>query len=279
MTLFGPLMKSAVLLSALLGFALINTAFLGVYLFSGSSVGGLSAGPAYPISGTTTMTMTASSTATELSTASSQNASAPTATQGPVSNATSGSDQFAAATSAPNPRAASVLQSTVRFFEAHSPVLAPASWFFVGGMWIWRGRMKSRWTDLGFDSDVFGLFVRMKGAKTRIRLLDALSVPKDRLQLAQELGLDWKAVDRHIEILDKYGFVHETVAYGKVRMYGLTSTGKLLLQLLDELNRQVPDEPSMGFLPTAMSPLPRVIDECPQILSSGLLAKTHADLT
>jgi hypothetical protein len=243
-------MKSAVVLTALLGFALMNTAFLGIYLFSGSSVGSLSAGSAYSISGTTTMTVTASSTATELSTVSSQNASAPTGAQGSVSNATSEGDQFAAAASTPSPRAASTLQSTVQFFEAHSPVLAPASWFFVGGMWIWRGRMKSRWTDLGFDSDVFGLFVRMKGAKTRIRLLDALSVPKDRLQLAQELGLDWKAVDRHIEILDKYGFVHETVAYGKVRMYGLTSTGKLLLQLLDELNRQGPDEPGVGVLPT-----------------------------
>ena len=27
--------------------------------------------------------------------------------------------------------------------------------------------MRSRWTDFGFDSDVFGLFVKMKGGKTQ----------------------------------------------------------------------------------------------------------------
>jgi predicted transcriptional regulator len=105
-------------------------------------------------------------------------------------------------------------------------------------MWIWRGRMKSRWSDLGFDADVFGLFVKMKGGKTRIKLLDALSLPKDRLQLAQELGMDWKGVDRHLELLKKYGFVQDKVAYGKVRMYELTPVGASLLKLFQELSRE-----------------------------------------
>ncbi|MDA4132520.1 MAG: hypothetical protein OK454_05260 [Thaumarchaeota archaeon] len=105
-------------------------------------------------------------------------------------------------------------------------------------MWIWRGRMRSKWTDLGFDSDVFTLFVRMKGAKTRIRLLDALSVPKDRLQLAEELGLDWKSVDRHVAVMKKYGFLDDKVAYGRVRMYQLTPVGMSLLKLLQELSRE-----------------------------------------
>jgi DNA-binding transcriptional ArsR family regulator len=238
-------MKSAVLLGALIGFALINTAFLGVYLLSTPAETGTSfSGTAnYAVTSTAsqtanytvagTVSQTAASTQTALSTT--QASSAPQK----VSNLTSGVSSYTAAGAiVAGPRAPFTLLTIAQFFEARSLVLAPTSWFFVGGMWIWRGRMKSKWTDLGFDSDVFGLFVKMKGAKTRIRLLDALSAPKDRLQLAQELGLDWKAVDRHIEILDKYGFVHETVAYGKVRMYALTSTGKLLLQLLDELNRQ-----------------------------------------
>jgi hypothetical protein len=132
----------------------------------------------------------------------------------------------------------SLLTSIVSFFEEHSLILAPSSWFAVGGMWIWRGRMRSKWTDLGFDSDVFTLFVKMKGAKTRIRLLDALTVPKDRLQLADELGLDWKSVDRHVAVMKKYGFVNDSVAYGRVRLYQLTPMGVSLLKLLQELSRE-----------------------------------------
>lgn len=127
---------------------------------------------------------------------------------------------------------------TAKFFEDHSLELAPASWFAVGGMWIWRGRMRSKWTQLGFDSDVFSLFVKMKGAKTRIRLLESLSVPKDRLQLAEELGLDWKSVDRHVAVMKKYGFVEDKVAYGRVRMYQLTPMGVSLMKLLEELSRE-----------------------------------------
>jgi DNA-binding transcriptional ArsR family regulator len=226
-------MKSTVVLAALVGFALINTGFLGIYLFSTSDAGGLSAGSAVQAAVTSTVTETATSAENSLST----NASVPTAAVG--SNTTNG-DTFSAATASTlaTSHPSSALQTLAQFFENHSLVLAPTSWFFVGGMWIWRGRMKSKWTDLGFDSDVFGLFVRMKGAKTRIRLLDALSVPKDRLQLAQELGLDWKAVDRHVTILRKYGFVEDRVAYGKVRMYELTPIGRSLLHLLEDLSKE-----------------------------------------
>jgi predicted transcriptional regulator len=240
-------MKSAIVLAVLVGFALVNTVFLGVYLYSASVEGGSSSGAALQYTVASTVTETATSTGSAPNSLG-QNTSAPV-----NSDLTNGNVSFGAtATTSPSPQSPFILQTLAQFFEARSLVLAPTSWFFVGGMWIWRGRMKSKWTDLGFDSDVFGLFVRMKGAKTRIRLLDALSVPKDRLQLAQELGLDWKAVDRHIEILDKYGFVHEKVAYGKVRMFELTSNGKLLLQLLEELNRQPDSQPAPG-VPLAVS--------------------------
>jgi DNA-binding transcriptional ArsR family regulator len=99
---------------------------------------------------------------------------------------------------------------------------------------IWRGRLRSRWQSLGFDSDVFDLFIRMKGARTRLNLLNALSRPMDRLQLARQLGLDWSGVDRHVALLDKHGLVHDDAAYGRVRMYRLTPLGKSLLQLLAE---------------------------------------------
>ncbi len=102
------------------------------------------------------------------------------------------------------------------------------------GVWIWRGTTKSRWERSGFDSETFHLFVRMKGARTRLNLLYAMSNPKDRLQLAQELGLDWNAVDYHIDLLSRRGLVHEHSAFGRVRMYRRTTLGESLLRLLGE---------------------------------------------
>jgi len=103
-------------------------------------------------------------------------------------------------------------------------------------VWIWRGRMRSRWARSGFDSEMFHLFVRMKGARTRLNLLDAMSEPKDRLQLAQELDLDWNAVDYHVDLLNKHGLVHEDSVFGRVRMYRLTPLGESLLRLLGEFD-------------------------------------------
>ena len=130
-------------------------------------------------------------------------------------------------------------RSAFQFLLGNSPALSATSWVLVGGVWIWRGRVKSRWEGLGFDSGIFDLFIKMKGAKTRLNLLDALSLPKDRLQLAQELGVDWKAIDYHIVLLNRYGLVHEDQAYGRVKMYRLTTLGESLLQLLKEFNRGV----------------------------------------
>ncbi len=180
-------------------------------------------------------------TATQTSVAPSTSSAASTgAVQASASNASAGPGGSAGGTRTTG--SASLLAALLAFFEDHSLILAPSSWFAVGGMWIWRGRMRSKWTELGFDSDVFTLFVRMKGAKTRIRLLDALTVPKDRLQLADELGLDWKSVDRHVAVMKKYGFVDDSVAYGRVKLYQLTPTGVSLLRLLEELSGEEGNE-------------------------------------
>lgn len=132
----------------------------------------------------------------------------------------------------------SVLEMVFQYFGEGSLAAAPSSWVLVGGLWIWRGKMRSRWEALGFDSQVFELFVRMRGGKTRVKLLSSLLIPKDRFQLANELDLDWKAVDRHIMMLDKFGFVHEEAAFGRVRIYELTTVGKMLLKLLQSLNEE-----------------------------------------
>jgi DNA-binding MarR family transcriptional regulator len=79
--------------------------------------------------------------------------------------------------------------------------------------------------------------MKMKGGATRIKVLNTLTTPKDRLQLAGELGVDWKTVDRHVQILNKYGFVKEQAAYGTVKLYEVTPMGKMLLNLFNDLEK------------------------------------------
>jgi DNA-binding transcriptional ArsR family regulator len=109
---------------------------------------------------------------------------------------------------------------------------------------MWRGRLKSRWEELGFDSDVFQLFVKMKGGRTKLKVMNALGKPKDRYQLAKELGLDWRAVDQHLVALARCGLVSNDVVYGKVRMYALTSSGTRLLRLLEDMNAETDKIPA-----------------------------------
>lgn len=88
------------------------------------------------------------------------------------------------------------------------------------------------WSRRGSDYDTFRLLVRMKGGKARVNLLRALNEQKNKFQLAKELNMNWKAVDRHI----KYGLIKESESTGKIKYYTLTPCGKKILELLDELN-------------------------------------------
>jgi predicted transcriptional regulator len=123
------------------------------------------------------------------------------------------------------------------FFDS-TYITAPASWAFLAGIWIWRGRIRSRWHSSGFSQDAFDLLVKMKGGPTRMKLLQALNVPKDRAQLAQELNLDWKAVDRHVQILQRYNFIKEESSYGQIILYTITPEGEKLLSLMRELDSE-----------------------------------------
>jgi len=272
-------MKSTYLFIALVGFAFVNTAFLGLYLYSSVAIPGYQFGPAgsetYSITATSTLTETTTtvSTTTESVTSTNTTPSLTTSVTSTGSPPSSYTTSIAAAiANTISGRSVLSLGAAFAFFETHSIALAPGSWVAVCGMWIWRGRMRSRWLDLGFDSDVFGLFVKMKGGKTRLRLLDALSMPKDRLQLAQELGLDWKGVDRHLVLMKKYGFVDDRVAYGKVRMYRLTPMGVSLLRLLQELSREERKEgPSP---PPRRESQPATVESLPDATS---YSREHAD--
>lgn len=144
---------------------------------------------------------------------------------------------FGALSSLSNSAAGYQGESLLREVQETSILLAPVCWVVLGGMWVWRGRVRARYSEMGFGSDVFELFMKMKGGATRIKVLSTLSTPKDRLQLAEELGIDWKAVDRHVQILNKYGFVREQAAYGTVRLYQVTPMGKMLLDLFNDLEK------------------------------------------
>lgn len=129
------------------------------------------------------------------------------------------------------------LVSVVSSLEDSSFVTAPVSWLFVGiGALIWRGKTRALWQEYGFDKDVFRLLLKMRGGSSRVKLLKALLVPKDRLQLAKEIGLDWKTVDRHTKMLQEYGLIQEQVNVGRnIRLYTLTKVGEMLLNILDKM--------------------------------------------
>jgi DNA-binding transcriptional ArsR family regulator len=119
--------------------------------------------------------------------------------------------------------------------------LGLVSWIALTGLtFIWRGRTRSMWLKLGFDQNVFELFIKMKGAPTRLKVLETLvATSKDRAQISEELGLDWKAVDRHVVLLERYGIVKESSSQGATKFYGLTPLGNSLLQLMSEMKREV----------------------------------------
>ena len=129
-----------------------------------------------------------------------------------------------------------ISSSPLSALKENSLVLAPLSWAAVVGVWVWRGRIRSEWNRNGLSQEVFKLMVKMKGRQNRISILKELSTPRDRLQLAEGLGLDWKTVDHHVHILLKYGLIHEKSAFGNVKLYELTGLGTLLLNMLEEFD-------------------------------------------
>lgn len=121
--------------------------------------------------------------------------------------------------------------------ENSSYLTAPASWLILGlGVWMWRGKARTLFRNAGFDKDVFKLLLRTKGGNSRTKLLKALLTPKDRMQLSRELGIDWKAIDRHLKVLQEFGLIHDE-AHVKIsgRLFALTKLGEMLLNVLEKI--------------------------------------------
>ena len=119
---------------------------------------------------------------------------------------------------------------------------ALVSWAIFAGAVIWRGHVRSLWGQSRFSYDTFRLLVKMRGAQTRLKLMHSLNPPKNKLQLATALGIDWKAVDKHVQVLEKNGLIQAASTNGTAKFYGVTEKGKNLMQLLEQLGVNTPLE-------------------------------------
>ena len=117
--------------------------------------------------------------------------------------------------------------------QTSAPVILPITWGAVAGTLMWRGKTRSQWRRQWYDYDMFRLVATMRGSATRVELLNAvIDVPKNKLQLANELDVDWKTVDNHVKVLLKNGLVEERMAIGTSRYYGATRNANRVLSLL-----------------------------------------------
>ena len=73
----------------------------------------------------------------------------------------------------------------------------------------------------------------MRGGPTRRRLLRLLAQPRNKLQLANEAGIDWKAVDRHIGRMLECSRVRVSAVAGTCIVYVLTEKDMRALAILD----------------------------------------------
>jgi len=118
-----------------------------------------------------------------------------------------------------------------------SPYILPITWGAVAGTLIWRGKVRSQWCKQGYDYDMFRLLARMKGSPIRVALLTSVSnSARTRAQMAEDLDVDWKTIDNHIDVLSKNGLVQEIGSFGTSRYFAMTEHGRRVLSLLLSLD-------------------------------------------
>jgi len=131
-----------------------------------------------------------------------------------------------------------VVAPTTPGLLSYSGLTALISWTVFGAALIWRGHVRSVWGQSRFSYDTFRLLVKMRGAQTRLKLMHSLDAPKNKLQIATALGIDWKAVDRHVHVLEKNGLIHATSTSGTATFYEVTGKGRDLIQVLEQLGTE-----------------------------------------
>jgi predicted ArsR family transcriptional regulator len=91
--------------------------------------------------------------------------------------------------------------------------------------------VRNEWLKNGVCCGAYEILVKMRGGPTRLRLLKLLAEPRNKLQMANELGIDWKAVDRHVERMLAYGLVKVIAVAGTCTVYSITEKGTRALAL------------------------------------------------
>lgn len=125
-----------------------------------------------------------------------------------------------------------------------SPYTLPITWGAVAGTLIWKGKVRSAWSKQGYDYEMFRLVAKMRGSPTRVKLLNLIDTPKNKLQLAKELGVDWKTIDNHIAILTQNKLTGEKGIVGTARYYVITENGRRILSLLTTEQKTTEDNKS-----------------------------------
>ncbi|MCS7146048.1 MAG: winged helix-turn-helix domain-containing protein [Nitrososphaerota archaeon] len=134
----------------------------------------------------------------------------------------------------PLARAEPPSEGVVFSVETVTPWVSIASWAGVAATLAYKGLVRHVWSKSMFDYSVFRLMVKMRGATTRVKMLKSLEAPMNRYQLAKTLNIDWKTVDRNVELLKSYGLIHEQAGEGGEKLYVLSPQGQQLLELLEK---------------------------------------------
>lgn len=115
------------------------------------------------------------------------------------------------------------------------PFVASLAWAVFVATLVWKGKVRRIWRKKGHDYDIFRLLVRMRGSNARIMILKSLSTePKNKLQLAREIGMDWQSINDHMNTLLNYSLVKEVGTSGRAKYFSITDKGTELLQLIND---------------------------------------------
>jgi len=109
-------------------------------------------------------------------------------------------------------------------------------WIVLAGAVIWRGVVARTWIAQGLGYRHFELMVKMRGSMTRLEILESLSLPKTRQMISHEINKDWKAVDRHIQVLLKNDLVKEVCNVSRETYYVRSEQGDKLMNLMRNIH-------------------------------------------
>lgn len=84
-------------------------------------------------------------------------------------------------------------------------------------------------TDL--DGEIYDTF-RKRGGINRLSILDSLSTPRLRNQIARMTKIDWKEVDRNLRVLSSINLVRVQYSSGSFSVYELTGRGREVLRIV-----------------------------------------------